>query len=621
MSESETESTGSISSSWCSNHRTEDLNTDENDVEDGENDDDDECDDDDDDENEIDAMAVALSPSQGPIVNPFRFDSGMSIIKRADQCTVYERSHVVNTYQQMSPDLHNHFIGQGNDFLRTKVKQLKPVYVESRGARECAYILESENSLVIVGNPGEGKTTAAIMTMDKLAKTGYQPIIITSPKEWNSKVVQAEKTEKLVIFIDDMFGTVGVDENKVNEWIAMNEVISQLLEKRTGSFKIICTVRRKVYKAVKQRIKRFRWFKSFRMVDISDKTYALSESEKTELLQKYFKHYKVPKGRQCLIAAKADPPHGFAHCVELYCTEPHCLRMGISFFMSPLSAVEREIQILYETLSTQYYALLLIHLSPGQKVTVDIMSGEEELDQTLLNKARLLSKLPTRDGMDIIRAIEKMTDNYLREEDDGSVGFRHDTVSEMVGVIATRNSPIPAVNYLSLQFLSEKTKYVAYKEDDKDEVAILPKKCTLKLVKRITEALFNGEAFAACKHHAWENVNFVYAWLDHVKKNKSDKHEGNTLLDDVLTMSLEIYQVMQRNSNSGPEEVHVGLMFLLYLNKKEMAREEIMNFYQKQTLEESERLIKFRQEQRCPSGRKLKRVYSQEEELENTAIN
>jgi hypothetical protein len=502
------------------------------------------------------------------------------------------------------------YLGQGKEFLKTKVQQLKPVYVETRAAKECIEILECENSLVIIANPGEGKTVTGIMTMNKLASEGYQPIILTSPKDWNSKVVLAEKSEKLVLFIDDMFGTVGVDENKVNEWIAMSEVISSLLKKRNGSLKMVCTTRRKIYTETKHRLRRFKWFKKFRMVDMSDDTFMLSESEKTEILQKYFKFYKIPDKKQCLGAAKSSPPHGFPHCVELYCTEPHCLRMGISFFTCPLSAVEREIQILYETESTQYYALLLIHLSPGQMITVDIMSGSKDFDKNLLNKTRQLAKLPTKDGMDIIRAIEKMTGIFLREEDDGSVGFSHDTVSEMVGVIATRNSPIPAVNLLSMQFLSEKTKYISYKEDDKNEVAVLPKKCTLALVTRITECLLGGEAFSACKNHAWDNLDFVHTWIDYLSKKESDKVEGNNLLDDVMTTSLEVYQVMQRNSR--PTEVHVGLMFLLYLNKKEMAREEILKFFSKQVLEENERLSKFKKEHRCPSGRKLKHPYFQE---------
>ena len=501
--------------------------------------------------------------------------------------------------------------GQGKDFVKTKVKQLKPVYVKTRAARECEEILEDEHSLMIVANPGEGKTTVGIMTMNKLMHKGFLPIIITSPRDWNCKVVPAEKTDKLVIFIDDMFGTIGVDEGRVNEWIALNEVISSLLEKREGSLKIICTIRKKLYTQTKQRVRRFKWFKTFRMVDISDEKLKLIESEKTEILQKYFKHYKIPEERQCLLAAKSSPPHGFPHCVELYCREPHCLQMGISFFTSPLSAVEREIQILYETQSTQYYALLLIHLSPGQMITVDLMSGSEDFDKNLLNKTRQLAKIPTKDGMDIVRAIEKMTDNYLKEEDDGSVGFRHDTVNEMVGVIATRNNPVAAVNHLSMQFLSEKTKYVSYKEEDRNEVAVLPQKCTRALVTKITECLLGGKAFSACKHHAWDNCNFVHTWLDYVNKNESNKLKGKTLLDELMTTSLEIYQVMQRNSR--PAEAHVGLMFLLYLNKKEIAREEILKFYSKQTLEDNERLSKFKKEHRCPSDRKLKHPYFQDE--------
>lgn len=466
-------------------------------------------------------------------------------------------------------------------------------------------MLESENALVITGNPGDGKTATGIMAANKLVEEGFKPIIITSPEEWNSKVLQADKSDKLLLFIDNMFGTYGVDERMVNKWLAVNEVISLHLKKRKGNVKIICTMRKKIYNATRQRLKRFRWYKTFRVVDISAESYALSIDEKEELLKKYFKHHGVPHGRQCKLAARLDPPHGFPHCVELYCTEPHCQRMGIAFFKSPLPAVSNEIEVLYETRSTQYYALLLVHLSPLQKVSVEIMSGEQEFDKQLLNKTRLLAKLPTRDGMDILRAIEKVCGIYLKENEDGSVGFKHDTISELIGVIATRNSPIQAVNYLNLQFLAEKTKYLTYKGEDKNEYAVLPEKTKLRLAVRLTDALLNGQAFTACKHHAWDNKDFLNTWLDYVKKNNSEKNECNSLLDDLMTSSLETYFVLNRNLKR-MEELRVGLMFLLFLNKKEMARQEIMNTYHREAMEESDKLSKFRREIRCPSGRKLK---------------
>ena len=383
--------------------------------------------------------------------------------------------------------------------------------------RELEAAVEETSWGTLLGKPGDGKSATAAHLMLQYRDKDFEPIFVSSPQDWKT-LVSANPLVKQFIIIDDIFGTSYTDKRKVDEWISMIEHMERIVNERKGNLKVVCTSRRYIFKDVEEAFAKFACFRKISVVDMTDKANQLSEEEKLTIFNKYADKHNIkvdeasiPKIRQF------DPPHGFPHCVELFCTNAFLRKSGFSFFKNPTECVQKEIYNLKNNHPFKFFILLLMLLD---KTRVN----ERYIEQMINNPSDDENRLFRTTGINrdtayphIVKAAEALKDTYLKQDIDKSYTFTHESLKENVALVYTAVNPTHAVEILSLQQIisyANRNKCDSMKGGS-GELADLPLPSDI-LVEKITEEILFGSIDTVCSCDAWSNEKFVSEWLRYI---------------------------------------------------------------------------------------------------------
>ena len=237
------------------------------------------------------------------------------------------------------------------------------LFVKTKASRELKCIVKETHWATILGKPGDGKSATAAHLMHQYRDEGYEPILISSPQEWRL-ILTCDPALKQFAVINDMFGTSYLDKRKADGWLSMIENMERVVKARKGSLIVVWTSRRYIYSDVESALDRYVCFGKSRIVDMTDKPYILSGDEKLEIFNKFGNAHDVTLDDNSLRKLPAlDPPHGFPHYVELFCTNAFLRETGLSFFENPTKYVQREICNFKDNDPTKFLVLLLVLLN------------------------------------------------------------------------------------------------------------------------------------------------------------------------------------------------------------------------------------------------------------------
>ena len=419
--------------------------------------------------------------------------------------------------------------------------------METKAFKELTEIIEDRHWVLITGKPGDGKTTMAAHLMLKYMKKGFKLVFVTSPQDWKILVEGGNKNKKeqrQFVIIDDMFGSMCVDQQKVSEWVSFIDFMNRVVEKRKGHLVVVCTSRKYIFNDVKTKIDKFSCFSNTSIVDMTSKELELTCSEKKDMWEKYTKEYSVESKAPSCIYQNVPSPHGFPHCVELYCLNQFLRNQGVAFFENPMKYICREIKNFLENDKIKYCILLLILLNNNrlrEDVLQQLCFSDPPKDLLKLFKVAGLSVDYAQS--ELKKALVSLKNTYINEHLDGVYSFSHESIKENVAFMLIQDNPLYAIEELEFSYLVNHTRCQGYKANSDESVFVLPSFCTTALIDRVLkEIFFHRNYMSVCEHDIWNDQFLIQKIIKSLLSRLSIDEDKPDLFQKIFFLSDQLDQ-------------------------------------------------------------------------------
>ena len=426
-------------------------------------------------------------------------------------------------------------------------KQKDHLYVETKAFTELTEIIEDRHWALIAGKPGDGKTTMAAHLMLKYMKKGFKPVFVTSPQDWKILVEGGNKSKKeqgQFVIIDDIFGSMCVDQQKVSEWVSFIDFMNRVVDKRKGHLVVVCTSRKYIFNDVKTKIDKFSCFNNTSIVDMTSKELELTCSEKEHIWKKYTKEYSVESEDPSCISQNVPSPHGFPHCVELYCSNQFLRNQGVDFFENPMKYICREIKNFLENDKIKYCILLLILLNKNrlrEDVLQQLCFSDPPKDVLKLFKVAGLSVDYAQS--ELKKALVSLKNTYINEHLDGVYSFSHESIKENVAFMLIQDNPLYAIEELKYSYLADHTRCHGYNAGSDESVFVLPSFCTTALIDRVLKEIFLGNSMSVCKHDIWNDQFLIEKMIKSLLNRLALDEDKPDLIKKIIFLSDQFQHV------------------------------------------------------------------------------
>ena len=414
------------------------------------------------------------------------------------------------------------------------------LYVETKAFKELKSVVEEMHWATLLGKPGDGKSSTAAHLLLQYTTRGYEPVFLSSPSDWKM-LISASPSSRQIAVVDDMFGQSYLDDNGfVKEWKSSIDNMSKIVKQRNGILLVICTSRRYIFKDIETSLGKFPCFSKHTIVDMTDDQYMLSGDEKVAIFKKFAEAFSIETNTWLERDIRnVDPPHGFPHCAELYCSNAFLRQEGIFFFRNPVQCVHREICNFRDNDRVKFLVLLLV-LHKGDKLglgTLDrLAENTTDDDKKFFQTAgvALETAIP-----DIHRALTGLTNTYLKQNNDGSYSFSHHSLRETVADIYITANPSHAIRALEFQHI------VAFTRTQKETAKGTVSKRSLPfepLAKRMVTEIKDGHVSTVCDWEVWSDQTFV------IKFVKSIENEPLDFLEEMICSKRTATRITESNS-------------------------------------------------------------------------
>ena len=419
------------------------------------------------------------------------------------------------------------------------------LFVETRVFRECKKILDDRHWVTILGKPGDGKSMMAAHLMSQYRREGFEPVFITSVQDCKN-LLSCGQVKQFVV-IDDIFGSTCLDRLKLNEWVSYIGIMEKSIEKGKGKLLVVCTSRKHIFEDAKSSLSKFRSFAVHTLLDLTSHAWKLTIEEKEEIFDKHAIEHNID-GYSAQDVARLDPPHGYPHCVVMFCTNIFLRETGLDFFKNPTECIQEEIHSFRKNDRVKYLVLLLgLMYNTGLDVpSIEKLFYEPTEVTTKLFKAAgvpLDTALP-----DICSALESLENIYFDKDLNGRFHFTHESFSENVASVFMAVNPVLAIETVEFRFLFTKLKsgksILSLERGIKHVCVSVHEDYMEPLIRRITMELIKSNPFYVIMCDIWGDQKFVNEWVNHV--NDMDVNAINALFH--------------------PERIISGNLFLEFVN-------------------------------------------------------
>ena len=310
--------------------------------------------------------------------------------------------------------------------------------------------LQKAYSVLLYGNPGEGKTFSAFRIVKHLVENSIVTLercaLLSNPNDLSL----IKRADIDLILIDDIFGRHNADSNRFSAWEAEFPTLQSIVG--TRKIRLIMCSRMHIYEQYRTKLDG---------LDIFSRTTELSSAkllpeEKRGMLIQQLKLYKRNVDEVNIDECISHALVGFPLCAQQFACDDLSFSKKTDYFRKPYKYfLEQNIK----TLDDQSFIALLFVFYKGNKLQL------ADLDITRMNKDKQSLLLHIAN----LRGVEKPTSLIVRETKekvasmkgsyiktiDKEVSFFHDTMYEAIAQIHYEEYPAEVIKYCTLDYLCQ----------------------------------------------------------------------------------------------------------------------------------------------------------------------
>jgi ankyrin repeat protein len=441
------------------------------------------------------------------------------------------------------------FTGNTEHFLQIYQDDLQ--YVETTAYQKAMSILRDKHMVILIGHPGEGKTTMAARLALNVSHSPRNCLKLVTPSDWRKIDLSLKLFDTIII--DDIFGAGALDQKLVGDWRYHLNEIERAAKKK--AVRVIITSRHNIYEESKKELGALPMFKKALLLTSSE----LTSDEKTKILKMQLarndKYLEDKTIHECVKATEwstdevNDFLFGFPECASMFVRNNAILDKGVSFFKKPAQFIRNYLEILYKgNEQKKFLALVAVWASDNKKISRAKLRNGKNAYGHVKRIAEIFNHDFNRGFLDeILVSLDSHVGGYLVFiEATGEYAFSHNVIADMVGLVFGKQKPDEAVEICPRDFLME---FVSIEEDKQDEskVALMdrqtdclivkcvkmllrdncnqdPKETKLDEFRKLSRTGQNNNYiyiirmidFGIIKHKAFSSERFVKAFIDYI---------------------------------------------------------------------------------------------------------
>ena len=176
------------------------------------------------------------------------------------------------------------------EMILNNIEEVCKNFVPTSITMKCLKHLEEKNLLILIGNPGVGKSFNSKFLVAKYIEKGYK-LLYSPNKNLRDILNDYNKNDNFILFIDDIFGS-----NNINFMDSLSEEeIQYILENKKNNMKIIINSRTSISNEVNEK---FEKIGRLQLTHFIIETSKFTNAEKARILIKHLKLSKIPS--RCL---------------------------------------------------------------------------------------------------------------------------------------------------------------------------------------------------------------------------------------------------------------------------------------------------------------------------------
>jgi len=314
------------------------------------------------------------------------------------------------------------------------------------------------------------------------------------------------------VIIDDIFGGISLDHERLREW---KTVLNDIEQRTTNKeLRVIITSRRYIKEEAKYEMDKITMFHDTAGYIVHLDSRDLSSDEMKRILSTVLKRNGIDETdvdvSMCVAKARGehkrrsddreDCVFGFPECAVLFASEA-LMCHGSKFFKSPELHFKSYIEQLYKpNESDQFYKFIaLVAVWADQKHTIKEtdLQNPQTVSPHIQNIAHCFGITINHEFVEIVKFVLIAYTKFLvlYKHDSGEYTFSHNVIAEMVGVVLGKYKPRECIQLCQRDFLMERVKIDNAGKNDLQVLIperMYPDLCE-KIIKLLTRQDGSGE--------------------------------------------------------------------------------------------------------------------------------